>query len=513
MQAGDVIRNRYLAGVTASHALRAAGLLTSLWLTPFVLGTLGREQYGIYVLALSVAGWLRVCDLGSAAALQTRLARLPGDAAATSTLVTAAFTAQIFTALLAFISGLALAAGFPAFAGLAPSVAGGTVAVVVLLSLDASVSLLARVFSAVLIARQRFPRDNAVQLAAMGLRVAVTVVLLLEGWGLVALAVALLSGSLLRLALTYFESRRIEKFVIRRTLLAWRHLRDVGGLGIWFSVGGLAGLMILSVDSILAAKLVSVESVAVLYLTARLYDLAEGMFKPVVDVARPVLGALLGQSETSKAADVYRKLESLTMVFALVLSASIWAVNEQFITAWVGPDNYGGLWLNSALAAAFVVNLWVLPKRAVLSAALVVKPQSLSRLGEGVVKIALSIVLGRRFGLPGIVSATSLASLSNSVWYLERLVAATFKSQDAAAPFTLRMRPLVFIPVLMAAIMGWRLSGAVSGYTGVALGFIATAIAAACVIWTLGADHGTRARLSSLVPVLAKRAAGVESRA
>jgi O-antigen/teichoic acid export membrane protein len=392
-------------------------------------------------------------------------------------------------------------------------VAGEGVVVLLLLSLDTAVSLLSRVFSAVLIARQQFHRDNTVQLAAMGVRVAVTVVLLLEGWGLTALAVALLAGSLLRLSLTYFESRRIEKFVIRPTLLSWKHLRDVGSLGMWFSVGGLAGLMILSVDSILAAKLISIESVAVLYLTARLYDLAEGMFKPVVDVARPVLGALLGQGEASKAANAYCKLEGLTVVFALVLSASIWAVNEQFIAVWVGADNYGGPWLNTALAAAFFVNLWVLPRRAVLSAALVVKPQSLSRLGEGVVKILLGILLGGRFGLPGIVSATSLASFSNSIWYLERLVAGTFESLDVAAPFTLRMRPLVFVLVSMTAVAGWELTGALGGYAGVALGFIATASAASCVVLILGVDHGTRSRLPSLVRDLTKPAAGVESRA
>ncbi|HUG81630.1 MAG TPA: oligosaccharide flippase family protein [Bryobacterales bacterium] len=500
--------------MTTSHFLKGASLLVALWLTPFILGKLGREQYGIYVLAVSVAGWLRVCDFGSPAALQTRLARFPDNGGAASALVTAAFAAQLLTALAACSIGLALAAGSPILAGLTPSAAHGIVAVGALLALDAGVSLLTKVFSAVLIARQQFHRDNLVQLAAMGMRVLVTVVLLLEGWGLTALAVALLSGSLLRLALTCFESRRIARFVIRPRLLSRNHLRDIGGLGMWFSVGGLAGLMILSADLILAAELISIESVAVLYLTARLYDLAEGMFKPVVDVARPVLGALLGRGETSKAADAYRKLESLTMVFALVLSASIWAVNERFVAAWVGPDNYGGIWLNTALAAAFVVNLWVLPKRAVLSAALVVKPQSLSRLGEGVVKIVLGILLGSRFGLPGIVAATSLASLSNSVWYLERLVSGVFKPLGATEPFTLRMRPLVFVPVLMAvAVIGWEITAAVGGYAGVTLGFIATAIAGSCMIWTLGIDHQTRSRLSLLVPVLTKRTAGVESRA
>jgi hypothetical protein len=142
----------------------------------------------------------------------------------------------------------------------------------------------------------------------------------------------------------------------------------------------------------------------------------------------------------------------------------------------------------------------------------VVKPQSLSRLGEGVVKIVLSILLGSRFGLPGIVSATSLAGLSNSVWYLERLVAGMFKPLGATVPFTPRMRPLVFVPVLVTvAVIGWEMTVAVGGYAGVTLGFIATAIAASCVIWTQGLDHGTRSPLVVALSGL-NEANGVESR-
>jgi O-antigen/teichoic acid export membrane protein len=510
----DVIRNRYLAGVTTSHVLKGAGMLSALWLTPFVLDTLGREQYGIYVLALSMAGWLRVCDLGAAAALQARLARLSEgiDTEPVSTLITAAFTAQLFTASIAFAMGLALAIGFPEAAGLYKNPATGTAVLVVLLSLEVSVSLTARVCSAILIARQRFHRDNAVQLVALGLRVLITIVLLLKGWGLTALAVALLSGSLLRLVLTLFESHRIAEYAIRRRLLSWRHLRNVGGLGLWFSVGGLAGLMILGVDSLLAAKLISIESVTVLYLTSRLYDLAEGMFRPIVDVARPALGALLGQREISKGADVYRNLESLTVACALVTGTSIWAVNREFLTAWVGSENYGGMWLNTALAAAFIVKLRVLPRRAVLSAALVVKPQSLARLCEGGLKVFLSVLLGGRLGLAGIALASSLANVATSAWYLERLTRRLFR-EAATVGGHLQIRAAVLFPLIAVALAGWGLTEAVEGYAGTVLGFVATATTASGIIWMVGVDAGTRSRLRPFIPVLAKGTPEIESSA
>ncbi len=47
--------------------------------------------------------------------------------------------------------------------------------------------------------------------------------------------------------------------------------RKIGGIGIWLSLGGLAGIAIESLDSAVTAKVISMEAVTSLVLTHRFY--------------------------------------------------------------------------------------------------------------------------------------------------------------------------------------------------------------------------------------------------
>jgi O-antigen/teichoic acid export membrane protein len=131
---------------------------------------------------------------------------------------------------------------------------------------------------------------------------------------------------------------------------SWRVLRQTGGLGIWFSLGMLAGLFIENVDRILAAKLVTLESVTTLSLTGRMYAVSYGLLQQVSNTARPMLGQMLGQGKKDEVFMRYKQLFALSTGSAVVVAASLWAGNGNFVSWWVGSVNYGGPLLDVALA-------------------------------------------------------------------------------------------------------------------------------------------------------------------
>jgi len=194
----------------------------------------------------------------------------------------------------------------------------------------------------------------------------------------------------------------------------------------------------------------------------------------------------------------------------------LWAGNEPFVTEWVGPKNFGGSLLSLALAFNLIVNSWVLPNRTVLSSALVVRPQALSRITEAVLNLGLSVLLGHYFGLIGIVLGTALAGLLTSAWYLPLLTARLFGRsglhfiREDAAPVLATGACLLPIAAL-AQVLGRELGG----FLGAAAGAGLTGLVGAALLWVMALDGNLRkqlvAALGKLTGVSSRSAAAVAS--
>lgn len=168
------------------------------------------------------------------------------------------------------------------------------------------------------------------------------------------------------------------------------------------------------------------------------------------------------------------------MSMALVAASSIWASNGSFVRWWVGEQNYAGALVDSLLAANLIAHAWTLPNRAILVAGLAYIPQnSICRLVEGVLNVALSVVLGLLYGLPGVVAATAIAAACVSVWYLPKLTVRFFEAtwQQLYAG-TLTKLVQLFAFVLVGAALGRWTSMSISGFGG--------AVAAATLTGTIG---------------------------
>src|SRR5690348_611591 len=88
--------NAYLAGISTGSARMLIQVLVGLFLTPFILKFLDREQYAIFGLTLELLTWLTLLDIGVAAGLKMQAARLSGkpDPDRLNRMVSTAFFSQ-----------------------------------------------------------------------------------------------------------------------------------------------------------------------------------------------------------------------------------------------------------------------------------------------------------------------------------------------------------------------------------------------------------------------------------
>jgi O-antigen/teichoic acid export membrane protein len=501
--------SRYLAGLATGYLVTFTNLAIAIWLTPFTLQFLSTQAYAIFSLGANVIMLLTLIDIGIAAGVNAHLSQRVGQISADeiSQYASSGFFVQLAIVGIVALVGAILALGFPNFFDVPPDLAQQSIIMIAILVIGTALSLAIKPFSSILIAHQLLYVDNLIRLCLLVVRTILTVIFLNNGLGLLSLALANLIATAITALLAVLRAfRAVPRLRISPRRVSWAIIKTSGGTGIWFTLGGIAGLIIQSIDSIVAGKVVALEAVTTLTITARVYALSQGLLYQITDVARPALAQLIGQGKRERALLTYRQLFALSSGLAAVACAALWTVNETFISRWVGAGLYGGALLDTALALNLLINVWVLPNRAILSANLEIRPQVISRLIEAALNIGLSIWLATQFGLVGVVVSTALAALITSLFYLPYLTARMFERPfwrfllDDARPILV----LLLLLMLIAFIMR-RLVAQIGGYEGTLLGLVVVGAVGALLLWFLVLDNDVRGRIAALVMTRLRR--------
>jgi O-antigen/teichoic acid export membrane protein len=448
----------YIRGLASGYVVTFATIIVGLWLTPFTLRFLDREQFAVFTLAADTLMWLGLLELGFTSVLNVRAAQITGkpDQSELNTLASTTFFAQLFVATTILIVGLIVSFIFPDFFALRGDLRQDAVSLMALMTLGSAISVGTQTFSALLVAHQQIHIDNLLRLGLIFIRTGLTVWLLIAGYGLLSLAWANLAATAITSLLAVYRVRKyLPGLSIHRRHFCWDILRQTGGTGIWFSLGGLAGILILNLDRIVTAKIISVEMVTTLSLTGRIYTLAWSLIQQLTNTARPALAQIIGQGKMDHALARYHQLVGLSTGLAIIVAASLWAGNGAYVSWWVGSQNYGGATLDALLAINLIVHCWVLPNRAILVSALSSIPQNnICRITEGFLNLSLSIFLGYVWGIKGIIISTAIAGLLTSCWYFPKLTANLF---DLKLSWLLkkelpRLLGLTFVSALAACV-------------------------------------------------------------
>ena len=290
----------YLAGLGTGYAATLVTVAVGLWLTPFTLRFLDREEYAIFALAGDILMWLNLLDIGITAGLNVQAAQLTGrpDQDRLNRLASTAFFTQMVVVGLVLTAGLGIILIFPSFFHVRPELQTEAMALVALLVVRTAIGMGTQTFSGLLVAHQQIHIDNLIRLCLIIVRTGITVLLLLAGWKLLSLGLASVVAACVTGFLAMWRCfRLLPGLTIRYRLASWKVLRSLGNLGIWFSLCGLAGIFIQSLDTIVAARLISLETVTTLSLTGRVYALSAGLLAQITNTARPALGQLIGQGK------------------------------------------------------------------------------------------------------------------------------------------------------------------------------------------------------------------------
>ena len=393
---------RFIGGLAVGYANQALVTIVGLWLTAFLLARLGQEDYGLWLVGTRILGYLALLDLGVVALLPRETAFATGRAGGerhahdlpeivgrTTRLV---FWQMPLIALAAAIVWLALPHEWAALRHPLALVMGIFV-----------LGFPLRVFQALLTGLQELAFLGAVFTGTWIVGTAVTVALAFAGFGLYALAIGWSVGQVLAGLLWWRRvvTHHAEAIPSRLSRFSGGMLRDRLSRSMWISMSQIAQVLLQGTDLLIIAKILGPQAVVPYFCTAKVLTVLGNQPQMLAEAAQPALSELRTGPDRARLAEVSLALSRAILILSGAAACVVLAVNEGFVSWWVGRDQYGGAVLTAVLLAAMLLRHWNVTAVYSLFAFGRDRRIAVTTLAEGIVTVTLTVIFVLRWGLLG----------------------------------------------------------------------------------------------------------------
>ena len=426
---------RFLGGFTAGYVHMAVATAVGLWVTPFLLGRLGAETYGLWLLGTQVIAYLLLMDLGIVALLPRETAYVTGSTGRTDADELRELVERTMTLAVAQMP-VVLAAAAAALWWMPESWAPLRTPLLVVLGLFVATFPL-RTFQAALVGLQDLTFVGAAQFAAWGAGTIVTIALVLQGRSLTALTAGWCVTQLSMVAACAVRLQQKFPSAMPRRL-------SFGGGGaakgyvvrsLWVAVSQTAQVLLNGTDVLVIGALLGPAAVVPYACTGKLIAVLANQPQAILQSAAPALSELRPSADKARLFQVSAALSQATLAVSGLVACIVLAANEGFVTWWVGGSQFGGVLLSVLMLAAMLARHFNTTNVYALFCFGHERRLALTALADGVVTIAAAVVLVHVFGMAG----APLAALAGVL-----LVSAPLNLRALAAQTGVSRRDLVF---------------------------------------------------------------------
>jgi O-antigen/teichoic acid export membrane protein len=461
--------------------------VTGLFLTRFLVRALGQDVYGTWLATGALLGYAGLADLGLLGVMPWLFAEADG-ARHTDRLRSLLGNGLIAGAVGGVVYlGVALSiwALLPSLLHLTPTDSDALRGPVIAMSVVTALGYPTRLFSALRLGLQDYSFMGGLGVAQTLLSLALVVVMTSAGKGLYGIALGAAVPPVVGGLLSLVRSRsRNPELLDRWPRFGWPMLRPIitSGMGQWF--GSLGWQLAFASDGAVIAYLGRRDLVAVYVVTSRLGLTLMQLSWHLPDNTSVGLAQLNAEGRAERVSEVVSALLRIHLLAAGLIACGVLSGNWGFVTAWIGPDLYGGTILNAVLAVGVIalsVAHALMTPIAVLGRRMSV---GLLTLLNGTIHVVLALVFGHAWGLAGVAAATSLSALLSTIPGGVRLLAQMSSLSTRtilvriAAPYLLRLAPCL---VVALTLNWWFVSSNLSSRLGTRAAALANIFAGICV--------------------------------
>lgn len=333
--------HRRLTLNTFSNVGRFAILMViTFFITPFIVGTLGDEAYGFWVVLMSFLGYASILEMG----VQPAVVKLVGQYRAVGAYDR---VREMVTAALVFFLGMGLIVVVLCVTALPVLVSryiddvnqvDYSRTLYLLIAVDATLMYLNYLLTGILYGCQRYHARNLIELGAWGLNVAV-ILLFLERGGLVAMMAAKVSMDALILLLSLIVIPRVfPELHVSLGSLRRSSFGDLMNFGGRVFISATTTRLAANAQPMIISTVISAAATAFYAIPLKLVDYARQISWTLTASFMPMFSELESRNDHETMRAIYMDYSRYIFTIMLPLPVLLFVYGPGFLGAWIGPE-------------------------------------------------------------------------------------------------------------------------------------------------------------------------------
>ena len=485
-------RRQVLAGVSASYVQSAIALLVGFISTPLYVKYLGGELFGLWVTLWSIIGYFHLSTTGTmmTGTVWIAEAHARGEKEKMSRmLVTTSFIWLAAAALAIVVLAFLVAFGVirASLFGDSPAVTAVALPVLMILAAGFLVSQPLDVFRLAVRSCQRVDLEQSYTAIFRVVILVAGITVLVLGGGLIGFALVTVLGQLgLELAFAGAARRIVPGLRLSPSLFDAQMARQFISPSLHFLAISIAGSLIWGTDNLVISINLGTASVTLFAVAMQLLNIGSGLIATTVNALMPTVTALHALSEEIKLRRVLLRVVKIGFALATLLGVGFASFGEELLRLWVGASYLAPRSVLSVLLAIFLIRAFAMLFEMVVMGTLRHHRYAYMVLAEGILNLALSLILVKRWGLLGVALGTLMAQVACTGWFLPALAMRVTgcRLKEVILKSVLPVLPAVAIAALAAQL--FTMLPLDPGWTRFLIGSGLTASAFAAGFWLTG---------------------------
>ena len=414
-----------LRSVASSWLVLGITTITQMVQVPLALHYLDKKEFGLFALVSQFITTLMLVELGVTSAL-TRLFvdGLAQGRDAYNRIWSSGLCIFLIQASLITLGIIGISPFLSSIFNIPPELAHTAQWIFLGMGAFAVLRYVSNLFSMALIAGQRMASNNMALCMGVIVQFGVFIGALRAGLGLWAYLISNFSLLPVLALMNYRIARRHGlNGEFRLHHVNRRDLIQIFKLGMDVFVAGCFNLFITNSLLLFAGSLLSLEAAALLSVNLKLPMLLVSLYQRIPGSAGPALSERISQNDLERFRFAWKLLTKISLIVAVTGAGFYYLWSRLFVSLWTGPEMVVGA--STTLLLALVPVRYVLHYSLVNSLAFF-KELRLVRwplLAEAGISALLLFILGRRYGLNGLLLANVGGVAIGSVWFGARAIA------------------------------------------------------------------------------------------
>ena len=398
----------YLKNLTANWVGYVANLLIMFFMSPFVIHSLGDVKYGIWSIMMTFTGYLGLVEIGTRGGVGRFINYYlgKGDIQRLNGIINTGLAIFVATGLVMLMVSLALAFVLEfIFPKIPDQHIVETRIVLFLVAVNVWVSFLTAVFRQVLEAHERFELRNAIDLGVLFFRSGLFIIILISGYGIVALGIIHTIGGISGLFLSYFLARKIfSNLKITPKHISKYRFTELFGFSVWAFIGNISYRLLYTTDNIVIGIFLGPKWVTYYAVGGMLLFRSRALINQFTQVFSPKLMQDCAKKDFESLQVLFQKGSNLNMVICILVFIGMISFGKEFIILWMGDQFKISYDILAILTAGTFLSVAFQMGGPIYAGLNKVKIQALLNLTQGFVNLILTLffVMYLKWGIIGV---------------------------------------------------------------------------------------------------------------